>query len=71
VFPVGNTSAYCAEFNRLETREPSSLVRCALEDRNLYIFFEGDPRYVPDLTKIFKQMTPELLSNATSLEVRD
>jgi hypothetical protein len=58
VIPVGNGSAYCVEFSR-EKKQPRSLVRCAVEDSNMYIFFEGDSRYLPDLTNTLREMSLE------------
>jgi hypothetical protein len=55
---LGDKSVYCLEFAR-ETRQPRSLVRCAVEKSIIYPFYEGDPRYLPDMFTIFQGMSPE------------
>jgi len=48
IIPIGDKSAYCVEFSR-STRQPRSSARCAIENTKMFVFFEGDPRYLPDL----------------------
>jgi hypothetical protein len=62
IVPTANTSAYCIEFSR-QSKEPRSLVRCAVENMGIYAFYEGDSRYVPDLLNILRQMSLETSQN--------
>jgi hypothetical protein len=55
---IGNKAAACLEFAR-SGKQPRSLVRCAAEDANIYPFFEGDSRYIPDLFDALKRMSQE------------
>ena len=55
---AGNTPAYCMEFRR-QSKEPRSLVRCAIEDNGIYAYFEGNPRFIPDFFNILKQMSSQ------------
>src|SRR5712692_8769137 len=55
---IGDKSAYCLEFIR-ETKQPRSLARCAVENSNFYVFYEGDPRYLPGLRSLLQGMSPE------------
>jgi len=55
---IGNKAAACLEFAR-NGKQPRSLVRCAAEDANIYPFFEGDSRYIPDLFDALKRMSQE------------
>jgi hypothetical protein len=59
---VGNRSVYCWEFAR-ETEQPLLLLRCAFENSNIYAFYEGDPRYLPDIFGIIQGMHPEKSAN--------
>ena len=66
VLPIGSRSAYCVELDR-EKKQPRSVVRCAVEESNMYIFFEGDARYIPDLITMLKEMyieTPSRFSES-------
>ncbi len=69
MLPIGNRSAwsaYCVELDR-EKKQPRSVVRCAVEESNMYILFEGDARYIPDLITILKEMyieTPSRFSES-------
>jgi len=56
---IGNKPAACLEYARSK-KQPKSLVRCAAEDANIYPFFEGDPRYIPDLFDVLKRMSQEV-----------
>jgi hypothetical protein len=62
VLPIGNRSAYCVEFAR-EQRQPRSLLRCAVEDSSIYIFFEGDARCLPELARTLQEMFIETPSS--------
>ena len=62
VMSTGDTTAYCIEFTRYG-KEPRALVRCAVQGEKIYAFFEGSPRYIPDLFNILKQMTPKAPRN--------
>jgi hypothetical protein len=64
VLPIGNRSAYCVELDR-EKNQPRSLVRCAVEDSTLYIFFEGDARYIPELARTLREMFMEIPSRSS------
>jgi hypothetical protein len=64
VLPIGNRSAYCVEFGR-EQGQPRSLLRCAVEDSTLYIFFEGDARYIPELARTLQEMFIEMPSRSS------
>ena len=55
---AGNTPAYCMEFRR-QSKEPLSLVRCAIENSGIYGYFEGNPRFIPELFDMLKQMSSE------------
>lgn len=56
IVPIGNKNATCLEFERVG-KQPKSLVRCAAEDANVYPFFEGDVRYIPELFAMLKGMS--------------
>jgi len=60
---VGKNSGYCFEFTRpLDLKHPisgRSLLRCAVEGSSVVLFFEGDPRYIPDVLATFQRMSPE------------
>jgi len=56
--PVAKGSAYCLEFTR-SSGEQHSLLRCAVEGNPLVVFYEGDPRYVPDVFTVLQGMSPE------------
>jgi hypothetical protein len=45
---VSDRDAYCLEYSR-SSPDSASLVRCAVEGSAIAIFYEGDPRYVPEL----------------------
>jgi hypothetical protein len=55
---VGKNPAYCLEFARPAV-EPRSLVRCAVENSVVVLFYEGDPKYVPDALTTLQGMSPE------------
>jgi hypothetical protein len=55
---AGNRHAYCLEFTR-PAPNAGSLVRCAVEDSTLALFYEGDPRYVSDVFAILQVIHPE------------
>jgi hypothetical protein len=44
---VGKNSGYCLEFTR--SPKSGSLLRCAVENSGFAIFYEGDPRYIPEV----------------------
>jgi hypothetical protein len=64
VLPIGNRSAYCVELDR-EKKQPRSVVRCAVEESNMYILFEGDPRYIPELARTLQEMFIETPSRSS------
>jgi hypothetical protein len=45
---IGTKTASCFEFTR-SGKQPRSLMRCATENDNIFPFFEGDARYIPEL----------------------
>ena len=55
---VGKDSAYCLEFIR-PSGEPRSLLRCAVENSVVILFYEGDPRYIPDVFATLQGMSLE------------
>jgi len=55
---LGQKSVYCVEFAR-ERRQPISLMRCAIDDSDVLLFYEGDPRYIPDVFNTIRGMSPE------------
>jgi hypothetical protein len=55
---VGDTTAHCLEFEN-EVDRSRSLVRCAIEDSLVTIFYEGATRYVPDFLSMFGGMSHE------------
>ena len=57
VISIGDKTADCWLFARPRI-QPKSLARCAVEDSNIYAFYEGDPRYLTDLFSILQGMVP-------------
>lgn len=55
---VGKDSAYCLAFMR-PANEPRSLVRCVVENSVMVLFYEGDPRYIPDVFSALHGMSLE------------
>src|SRR5258708_28714928 len=51
---VGKNSGYCLEFTR--SPEPRSLLRCAVENSGVVLFYEGDSRYIPDALSALQGM---------------
>ena len=51
-------SGYCLEFTRSSV-EPRSLVRCAVENSVVVLFYEGDPRYISAVFTALQGMSPE------------
>ncbi len=51
--PVGKTSGYCLEYTRSVNLKHEvrgqSLLRCAVQSSPAVLFYEGDPRYIPDV----------------------
>ena len=70
VFPAGKSLAYCAEFDRGSRRQPRTLIDCAVEGSNMYVLFEGDPRYFTDLAGVLQMMpaeaTPPAVNSGTT-----
>ena len=56
--PIGTKTASCFEFARTG-KQPRSLVRCAMENGNIFPFFEGDAKYIPELFSTLKGMSQE------------
>jgi hypothetical protein len=60
---VGAGSGYCLQFTRSGdgTHEVRgrSLLRCAIEGSAAVLFYEGDPRYIPDVFTILQGMSPQ------------
>lgn len=54
---VGDKSAYCMDFTR-STKQPRSIARCAVENSKIFVFYEGDPRYLPDLRTTLQGIYP-------------
>jgi hypothetical protein len=52
---VGKNSGYCLEFTR--SPEPRSLLRCAVENSGVVLFYEGDSRYIPDALSALQGMS--------------
>ena len=57
--PIQGKTGYCWEFTRKSRSQPRSLVRCAIEGSNIYLFYEGDPQYSRDVTAIMEGMSSE------------
>jgi len=55
---AGKNSGYCLEFRRL-SGEPQSLVRCAVDNSVVMLFYEGDPRYISDVFTALQGMSLE------------
>lgn len=53
--PAGDGTAFCLEFTRQRV-QPLVLERCAVVGKTLSIYYEGDPRYLPDFFNILQQM---------------
>jgi len=53
--PVGSGLGYCLEFEGPE-QERLSLVRCAIGDSPVALFYEGDQKYVPDFFAMLRSM---------------
>jgi hypothetical protein len=51
-------SGYCLDFTQ-PAGQSRSLVRCAIEHSSFFLFYEGDPRYVPDVFAILRGMSFE------------
>ncbi len=64
---VGKNSAYCLEFTR-SSGEPRSLVRCVVENSVLVLFYEGDPRYIPDVFTTLQGMSLESAGGGSSYD---
>lgn len=58
IVSIGTKTAFCYEFARSE-KQPRSLMRCATENDNIFPFFEGDARYIPELFSILSGMSQE------------
>jgi hypothetical protein len=58
IVSVGTKTASCFEFGR-SGKQPRSLVRCATENGNIFPFFEGDAKYVPELFTTPRGMSQE------------
>jgi hypothetical protein len=58
IVSVGTKTASCFEFGR-SGKQPRSLVRCATENGNIFPFFEGDAKYVPELFTTLRGMSQE------------
>jgi hypothetical protein len=60
---VGRSSGYCLEFTRIGDRKHDvrgrSLVRCAVENSTAVLFYEGDPRYIPEVVTMLQGMSLE------------
>jgi hypothetical protein len=55
---AGKNSGYCLQFTRA-SGEPRSLVRCAVDNSVVVVFYEGDPRYISDLYGMLQGMSIE------------
>jgi len=53
---VGDTTAHCLEFES-EVDSSRALLRCAIEDSLVVIFYEGASRYVPDFLSVLEGMS--------------
>jgi len=62
---VGKNSGYCLEFTR-SVGEPPSLLRCAVENSAVVLFYEGDSRFVPDVFATLQGMSPESAKSGSS-----
>jgi hypothetical protein len=60
---VGANSGYCLEFTRSTgLTHPvlgRSQLRCAIENSTAVLFYEGDPRYIPDVFTTLQGMSPQ------------
>jgi hypothetical protein len=64
---VGKNSGYCLEFARSGV-EPRSLVRCAVENSVIVLFYEGDSKYVPDVFTTLQGMSVEHTVSGSSYD---
>jgi hypothetical protein len=58
IVSIGTKTASCFEFAR-SGKQPRSLMRCATENDNIFSFFEGDARYIPELFSTLSGMSQE------------
>ncbi len=64
---VERVSGYCLEFMRPVGRS-RSLIRCAVENSPFFVFYEGDPRYVPDVFITVQGMPLEHTAGGSSYQ---
>jgi hypothetical protein len=61
---VGKTAGYCLEYTRSVSNKHEvrgrSLLRCVIEDSVVAVYYEGDPRYVPDVFAMLQGMSFEV-----------
>ena len=55
---VGQGSGYCMEFTP-PASESRELLRCAIENDRMVIFYEGDAKYTQDVLMMLKRMSHE------------
>lgn len=67
--PVGDKPAHCLEFKR-SSPAPGALVRCVVESSAIAIFYEGDPRYVPDVFAILQGVSTNSRSVTCPISLR-
>lgn len=65
---VGGRSGYCLEFHRSTPKQPRSLVRCAVTDSVVVVFYEGDARY---LSQFFTMLGGMILENSANRAALD
>jgi hypothetical protein len=65
--PAGGNSAYCVVFARAAI-QPRSIARCAIGNTRIYVFYEGDGRYLPDLRGVLQGMTSENGTSSAALK---
>jgi hypothetical protein len=56
---LGGRSAFCLEFARAD-KQPRSLLRCAIDGSDIFVSYEGDPRFLSDVFDILHSMFPPL-----------
>jgi len=58
IVSIGTKTASCFEFSR-SGKQPRSLMSCATENDNIFPFFEGDARYIPEFLSTLSGMSQE------------
>lgn len=62
IVALGHLSAYCLSFSR-SRNQPLFTEQCVIDGSNVYLTFEGDARYLPDVPEILRSMFTEQQSS--------